>query len=235
MKRAVFLPVFVLLLAACSVPVDVPPSPTVLPPTLPPQPTQTLSSEFAPISKLTPDPAAQVTPTIPAGAAPADFCQDPRVLDLITSLGKAAADKDGKLLASLVSASQGMDVRFLRDGNTVNYDAEHAQFVFETTFQAEWGAAPGSGEPLMGSFQAVVLPSLQTVFKPDALLKCNQIQLGGATYAAEWTYEDLEYYSVHFPGTTANGNLDWQTWAVGMDFSSGKPAIAALVHYFWEP
>ncbi len=28
---------------------------------------------------------------------------------------------------------------------------------------------------------------------------------------------------------------DWQTWAVGMDTVTGKPTIAALIHYVWEP
>lgn len=233
MKRTLFRMIWcVLILAACAVPVDVPPSPTAQP--IVPQPTATLPVVSTPVSKLTPDPVL-ATAVVPSGPTPANFCEDARARDLIASLGKAAAEKDGTLLASLVSPSLGMDVQFLRNGNVVNYDAEHARFVFETTFQAEWGAAPGSGEPVTGSFQTIILPSLQTVFTPQAVLVCDQIKLGGASYNAEWPYEDLQYYSVHFPGTAPNGNLDWQTWLVGVDFGSPKPSIAALVHYFWEP
>ncbi len=240
MKRRLFLPVLIMLaLAGCSIPVDVPPSPTALP-TDTPQPTGIVAPTFTPISLLTQVATPTSTPNAvgtqvatPGAATP--FCDDPRVRELIASFGKAVADKDGKLLSSLVSPSEGMDVRFYRDGNVVNYDVEHALFVFETTFKADWGLSYGSGQSTLGSFQEIILPSLQIVFTPTAVLECNQLKLGGASYVPAWPYKELNYYSVHFPGTDAYGGLDWQTWAVGMDMSSGKPMLAAFVHYVWEP
>jgi hypothetical protein len=229
MKLKILLSIVVLLtLASCSVPVDVPPSPTALQPAMP-QPTLTAAVSVSPIPLLTQ--IATPLPTSVPGVV-TSFCDDPRVRELIASFGKAVSNKDGVLLSSLVSPATGMAVRFYRDGNVVNYDVEHATFVFETTFQADWGLSYGSGESTFGSFQDIILPSLQTVFKPTASLECNQFLVGGVTYEPVWPYPDLNYYSVFFPGT---GGLDWQTWAVGVDMSSGKPMLAAFVHYVWEP
>jgi hypothetical protein len=235
MNLKIFLPILIMLaLTSCSTPVDVAPPPTPLtaaPAT--PQSTLIAPATFTPIPALTQPPTA--TSTLPAPIVAPPFCDDPRGRELINSFSAAIASKDGPLLASLVSPSSGMDVRFYRDGNVVNYDVEHAKFVFETTFQADWGLSFGSGEPTLGSFQEIILPSLQQVFTSNAVIVCNQIKVGGATYQALWPYPGMNYYSVHFPGTEQNGGLDWQTWAVGMDNNAGIPYLAAFVHFEWEP
>lgn len=235
MKPKMFL-LIILILTSCAVPVDVPPPPTALP-SVTPQPALIAPATFTPIPLLTqvPTPTAILfVPAIPL-PLPLPFCDDSRARELINSFSKAVASKDGALLASLVSPTHGMDVRFFRDGNIVNYDAEHAKFVFETTFQADWGLSYGSGEPTFGSFQQIILPSLQKVFTSNAVLVCNQIKVGGATYQALWTYPGMDYYSVHFPGTDEFGGLDWQTWVMGMENVNGKFFVAALVHFVWEP
>jgi hypothetical protein len=230
MKR-LFLSLLILTLISCSAPVDAPPPPTALP-TDTPQLTLTLAPTITATSAPTQPPVLTQTP-IPTQSP--DFCTDIRGTELINSLSKAIATKDGALLASLVSPSHGMDVLYYRDGNVINYDVEHANFVFETTFQADWGLSFGSGEATKGSFQDIVLPTLEKVFTPNSLIVCSQIQTGGRTYVPQWPYSDIDYYSVYFPGTDEFGGLDWQTWAVGMDISLGKPYIAAMVHYVWEP
>jgi hypothetical protein len=128
-----------------------------------------------------------------------------------------------------------MDVLFYRDGRVINYDVEHARFVFETTYEADWGLSFGSGLPTKGAFKDVVLPSLKKVFTPSAEVVCNQIKTGGTTYVAEWPYPYMDFYSVHFAGTDEFGGLDWETWLVGMDSIAGKPFIAALMQFVWEP
>jgi hypothetical protein len=230
MKYKILLPLL-LTLTACSVPVDQVPPPTALF-TDTPQAVLASPAAFTSIPTLTQAPA-QTETAIPT--TPPAFCNDPRGRDLITSFTKAITTKDGALLASLVSPAQGMDVVYFRDGKVVNYDIEHAKFVFETTFQADWGLSFGSGEPTLGSFQEIVLPDLQLVFTPQAEIVCNQLKVGGATYIPEWPYPYLDYYSVHDAGTDEFGGLNWQTWGVGMDLVDGKPYIAALVHYVWEP
>jgi hypothetical protein len=231
MKKVTTLMLSCIMIAACSLPVDAPPPHTALP-SATTQPAGIPSQTFTPISALTqtPVPTQTSAPTI----APA-FCNDPRTRALITSFGAAVTTSNGELLASLVSPAQGMDVLFYRDGKVINYDVEHAKFVFETTYQADWGLSFGSGEPTIGAFKDIVLPSLKVVFTPNAELVCNQIKTGGATYQPEWPYPYMDFYSVHFPGTEEYGDLDWQTWAVGMDNVGGKPYVAALVHFVWEP
>ncbi|MCE9646595.1 MAG: hypothetical protein K8S20_11405 [Chloroflexi bacterium] len=230
--RSHILVLVVVTLTGCSVPVDQPPLPTALP-SATAQPALIVPATFTPISALTQPPTA--TLTLPAPAAPLSFCDDPHGRELIKSLGRAFSARDGALLASLVSPSNGVDVRYYRDGKLVNYDVEHVKFVFETTFQVDWGVSYGSGQPTLGSFQEIILPSLQKVFTADALIACKEIRTGGATYNPEWPYPGVDYYSVHFPGTDLYGGLDWQTWVVGMDGASDRPRLAALVHYEWEP
>jgi hypothetical protein len=222
---------FLWILAGCSIPVDAPPPPTALP-SATPQPANTAAPAVTTNSLLTQVPTSAPT-TSSAAALP--FCDAPPARDLIAALGRAIASRDGELLASLVSPSAGLDVRYFRDGRVINYDRQHARFVFESTFQADWGISPGSGEPLVGAFHEIVLPSLQIVFTPSASLQCNQIEIGGATYDAQWPYPGMNFFSVHFPGTEAYGQMDWQTWAVGMDVGSGKPLLATLAHFMWEP
>jgi hypothetical protein len=235
--KTFFLALTFFTLASCSPPVDVAPSLTALPiATI--QPTLAVPSTSPATSAVstTENPALTQSPAdMPTLAVPSAFCDDPRGRELINSLGKAVAAKDGPLLSSLVSPASGMDVRYYRDGNVVNYDVEHAKFVFETTYQADWGPSPGSGESTIGSFQEVILPSLQQVFTPNATVVCNQIKVGGATYQPIWPYPDMNYYSVHFPGTDQYGGMDWETWVVGVDSVDGEPHVAALVHYAWEP
>ncbi len=237
MNRLLF-SILILTLTACSVPVDQPPpptalvldtpqpalsTPTVLPATLPP-------SAPAPIA-LNEIPAYLTA--IPENFNP-EFCQDTRALQLLSDLQNAIQTRNGELLAALVDPASGVGVRYLRNGNVITY-FDNIKFIFETTYQADWGIAAGSGEAVKGSFQEVVLPSLEQVFASNPLISCNQLKVGGTTYTAEWPYTSMDYYSIHFPGTDEFGGLNWETWAVGMARQAGKPVLTALVHFMWEP
>jgi hypothetical protein len=224
----------VLILAACAIPVDVAPPPSPSPVDTPPPALVALPTVTpALVITQTTSPTQTQTAKTPSSTP---FCDDPRGRELIASFKKAITSNDGQLLASLVSPSRGMDVRFYRDrGATVNYDAAHAKFVFETTYKANWGLSAGSGQPTLGSFQQIILPSLQKVFTSSAVVVCDQIRVGGVTYQPVWPYPDTNYYSLYFPGTDTYGGMDWQTWLVGMDFVSGNPYLTALVHFEWEP
>ena len=191
--------------------------------------TQTGFPLTLPADAVTPLPG--VTAATPAGTS--SVCSDPQVTALIDSFKNAVLSSDGLLLSSLVSPTRGMDVAYFRDGTVITYTPEHAKFLFETTFEVDWGAEPGSGLPKKGSFHDVVVPELVKAFNQPYTLHCNELKHGGASYELEWPYQ--EFYSVYFPGTEANGNLDWHTWVIGIEYVNNKPYIYALMQFFWEP
>jgi hypothetical protein len=193
--------------------------------------TQTLLPLTLTPGVVTPIPALTLTPS--PGTNP-NICTDPQVTALIDSLKSAMLTSDGALLSSLVSPTRGMDVAYFRNGMVVNYDPDHAKFLFETTFEVDWGAEPGSGAEKTGSFHDVVVPALVKAFNQPYTLHCNELKHGGATYDVTWPYQG-DFYSVYFPGTEANGNMDWHTWVVGVEYVNGKPYIYALMQFFWEP
>ena len=77
-----------------------------------------------------------------------------------------------------------MDVANFRDGNVINYTPEQAKFLFETTFEVNWGTEPGSGAEKIGSFHDVIVPELVKAFNQPYTLHCNELKHGGATYEA---------------------------------------------------
>jgi hypothetical protein len=170
--------------------------------------------------------------TAPSGSS--TICTDPQVAALIDSFKRAILNGDGPLLSSLVSPSRGMDVARFRDGTVITYTPQHAKFLFETTFAVDWGTAPGSGATQRGPFHEVIVPELKKVFSQTYTLHCNELMHGGASYELGWPYQG-EYYSAYFPGTQANGNMDWYTWVMGIEYVGGKPFIYALMPFFWEP
>ena len=166
--------------------------------------------------------------------SPADFCADPQPQALINNFKSALQTSNGSLLASLVSPLHGMDVRLFRNGPVVNYDQQHAQLLFDLTDKIDWGAAP-SGLETKGSFNDVIVPALLKVFTKDYALDCDQVQVGGAAYKANWPYAGINFYSVYFAGTLNNNNLDWRTWLIGMEYVKGQPYLYAIMQFFWEP
>ena len=236
---------FAIVLTACgsSTPAAVTPTPLIfVTETLPVIVTNTTSpltvvppmAETPVTSPSTGDSTAVPGVTSAAPAPAANFCQGPQVTALIDSFKKAITTADGPLLASLVSPTNGMDVAFYHNGNVVNYDQEHAKFLFETTFEADWGAQPASGEQTIGSFHDVVVPELVKSFNQSYTLHCNELKYGGASYPVNFPYQK-DYYSIYYPGTDANGNMDWHTWVMGIEYANGKPYIYALTQFFWEP
>ena len=237
-----------LLLSACSLPKSNPallPTPTIifLPTFPPPSPTLPVPTVGLPtLSFITAIPTTGALPTVsissPSGGVTpvpsATFCADPLASAVISSLQTAIQTSDGKALAGLVSPAHGMEVRRYRDGRTVTYDQTHAKFLFVSTYQVKWGNAPGSGLPTVGAFHEVILPAWQKVLTTSFTLACNQLQVGGTTYKAEWLYPGVNFYSLYYPGTAANGNLDWQTLVIGMENVGGRYYIFPVMQFEWE-
>jgi hypothetical protein len=231
-----------LLVTGCTFPVYGKPLPT---PTLLIQPTLiSLPPTVIPTNQIatpsTPNPfptlAGNIITSIPVTqSVSTSFCADGKVTTLINNFKLALQTSNGALLASLVSPVHGMDARLYRSGRVVNYDREHAKFLFDSTYPVNWGSAPGSGLETSGAFHELVIPDLLGVFNKSYTLTCNQIQVGGTTYQAAWPYTGINFYSVFYPGSQGNGSLDWHTWLVGMDSENGNPYLYAIMQFQWEP
>ncbi len=245
---AVALALLCLVVAGCNLPGAAKPTATphpkatkVKPSPLPPTPTiaVAVATPLAAPTLLAGTQAVSVQPAAgqPVGTQlpPATFCADAQATALINNLKSALQSSNGPQLASLVSPANGMAARLYRNGTTVTYDQTHAKFLFETTYAVDWGAAPASGQHTVGAFHNTIVPALRDVFDKNYTLTCDQVQIGGASYQASWPYPGINYYSVYYPGTQANGNMDWHTWLVGIQYVGGKPYLYALVPYTWEP
>jgi hypothetical protein len=168
--------------------------------------------------------------------APASFCANTAVNNLITSLDTALTTNNGVALAGLVSPKHGMTVYLWRYGNSVTFDSEHARWVFESTYEHNWGEAPGSGLETVGPFHEEVLPFLQEVFNANYTLTCDSLGSAPQYGLDPWpvSYTNVNYYTVFKPGTTGV-DLDFRFFLVGVEFVQGQPYVFALIHVAWEP
>ena len=167
----------------------------------------------------------------------ATFCADARVKTLIENLASAVKAKNDDILATLIHSLHGLDARLWRYGTVANYTPEEASWVFESEYEVDWGAAPGSGEDTLETFSEALLPYLQEVFSTNYELHCNDT-LDLANFSLEpWPseYANVNFYTVYKPGTEQYGSLDWRAWTVGVEYVEGVPYLFSLIHYQWEP
>src|SRR6266496_2937720 len=178
---------------ACASPAQTLPTPTLL--VFPTATSALIANQTAlPLTQSPATPSTGDSTALPALASTtspvsSNICSDPQATALIDSLKKAVTTADGQLLASLISPSNGVDVAYFHNGTVINYDQTHARFLFETTYQANWGAEPGSGAEKTGSFHDVVVPALVKSFNQPYTLQCNELKHGGATYDVTWLYK----------------------------------------------
>ena len=218
-----------LILSGCNVGGSANPTPTPLAP---------VSFDFVstetpntmPVESLTPVFTPTATPIPPVAPT---VCTDPRVFELIDSLKVSMLTADGTLLSSLIIPN-GIEVRYFRNGAVITYTPYQAGFLFETTFDANWGSDPASGIEKLGSFHDVIVPKLVEIFNQPYTIHCNEVRHGGASYDVTWPYAK-DFYSIFFPGTEQNGFLDWHTWVTGIEYQNNEPYIYALMQFYWEP
>ena len=168
--------------------------------------------------------------------APVTFCADGRVSALLTNFANALKISNGGTLASLVSPAHGMTVYLWRYGIAHTFKQNDTRWVFESTFEHNWGAAPASGMDTVGAFHVAVLPKLQEVFNASYSLTCNSLgtatQYGSNPWPVE--YANINFYTVYKPGTPGV-DLDFRYWLVGVEYVQGQPFIFAVIHFAWEP
>ncbi|MDD5370261.1 MAG: hypothetical protein PHQ40_14355 [Anaerolineaceae bacterium] len=172
-----------------------------------------------------------------AFVSPLSFSTDNQVTQLIDAFTAALNQKDGKQLASLISPLHGLRLQYLRGGTIAIYDQAKASWVFDSSYQTNWGLHPGSGLPVKASFSQEVLPALLDVLNSkETKVTYENISTGGTTYDAAWPkeYANINFLSLYRPGP-ASQEQNWRTWLIGIEYSEGKPYLFALNQLIWEP
>jgi hypothetical protein len=168
------------------------------------------------------------------------FCDDERAGRLIGNFAQAVKEQNGEALARLVSPEHGLTIQHNWWNPAVTLDStETVQNLFFSTTDFDWGTAGGSGEPLVGSFRDIVLPMLRDVIDVDYSQHCNLLEsgtsAGGTTGQLTWPveYANLNFYAL-FRAAPAGEEMNWRTWAVGIEYVGGVPYLAVLIQYDWE-
>lgn len=164
---------------------------------------------------------------------PSAVC-DQKVLDLMGKFERALMNSDGVALQNLVSPLHGLDVWLYRSGHPINFDAEHARWVFESTFVHNWGAHPASGAEIKGAFHEVVVPDLQKVFGVAHTTTCNDLSVPGWSVTWPDEYANINVVKVLKPASP-NVDLDWRIWLVGVEYVAGVPYLFSMIQFIWVP
>lgn len=176
--------------------------------------------------------AFYLTPYIPSDV----FCTSLDLQTVINALEQAIRNRDGRRLAQWVSPVHGMTVWLWRSGNPIRFDAEHARWVFDSTYVHNWGMHPASGLETRGSFQEAVLPALEDAFLLSHEVRCNERTVPGLldSYVVPVQVQNYNFYKVLKPGSPGV-ELDWRVWLVMVEVLEGKPYLTGLIHFQWEP
>lgn len=172
-----------------------------------------------------------LTEYVPTGT----FCADSRVSTLLTNLGTALKNSDGAAFAALVSPKHGVDMRLANGDNPVNFSQTGVNSIFSSSSTYNWGAAPGSGQNVNGTFKDVMLPKLVEVYNSSYQLTCNDTSKVGSI-SGPWpnSYTSINFYSVYKPATPGV-DLDWRDFLVGIEYVNGQPYLFSLINFQWEP
>lgn len=165
-----------------------------------------------------------------------DFCQADEPVELVTSLQEAVAAREDSELMPLLSSQRGLRLRTSWWNPEVRLAEEGLQDLFSQGQGFEWGHEDGSGRPIEGSFQEVILPLLEQDLVGATDIACNEILHGNTAGLVQLPpeYEGINFYSVHRAPAPDDIGFDWGTWVVGIERWQGQYHIAFLVHYAYE-
>lgn len=172
--------------------------------------------------------------------SPDAFCSDSKVKQVVNLFVQAVSQADGESIAKLVSPAHGLTVRQAWWNTEVNFNIESVSSLFEDETVHNWGITAGGGEPIEGSFRQAILPGLLDVVSGEFKPVCNSldINLASGPTAGEviWPveYSNVNYMALYRAGAQTD-QLNWRTWALGIEIIEGQPYLAFLVQYRWEP
>ncbi len=166
------------------------------------------------------------------------FCADARVEALLDDFVTAIQARNGSALAELVSPTHGLTLRISWWNPEITFKGVPVlDNLFEDTAAHDWGIQDGSGMPIQGAFKDEALPWMDDVFNAAYTRQCNDLENGSGSSAGYilWPYEyhNINYVAL-FRAPAPGDELNWRTWAVGIQYHQGRPYIAYLVQYHWE-
>jgi hypothetical protein len=172
---------------------------------------------------------------------PAEVCADARLSPLLDQFIQAIRKRDGAQFSTVISPLHGLRLHLGQevDGVAILEPVELTS-LFNSDAEYDWGANPSSGESIIGTFTERVLPSLLDVVGTDPKRVCNTLQqglsYGSTSEQVGWPslYQSLNFVALYRPPSSSE-ELNWRTWAVGVDYVNGQPYIAVLVQYYWLP
>ena len=164
------------------------------------------------------------------------FCDDARVQDLVNQFIVAIQERDGDKLSSLISPKRGLIIRHDWWNPEVNIGFLSVPRLFLDPAQAAWGVNRDSEQSIDGTFREVILPQLDDVFLVGPELNCNALGAGSTAQDAIWPseYSNMNYVSFYRAAPEPGSQLNWRTWALGIEYLDGEPYVALLVQYRGE-
>jgi uncharacterized protein YraI len=161
------------------------------------------------------------------------FCNDPASRQLLDTF--VAEMSNPTTLSQSINADRGLRVHLSWWNPEVWITNAELTNAFTSPATADWGVADGTGDPLVGTFNQMVLPKIERDLTTATQIGCNEILHGGTAGYVKLPdeYAGINYYSLHRPPTAGN-ELDWGTWVIGIEKWDGAYFVSFMVHYQWE-
>ncbi|MEN6394035.1 MAG: SH3 domain-containing protein [Anaerolineaceae bacterium] len=167
------------------------------------------------------------------------FCSDKKATALVGEFMGAVQVRDGQKLAQLVSPRRGLIIRHEWWNPEVHFQGSLVlENIFTDSTVFDWGINNGSGQTIQASFKDEILPLIDDV-QGGSVQVCNSLEQGlasgGSTGFIRWPgeYANINYIAIYRPAVEGD-ELNWRTWAIGIEDVNGNPTIAILVQYHWE-
>ena len=164
------------------------------------------------------------------------FCEDGRIPELANQFIVAVKERDGGKISQLVSPKRGLIIRHDWWNPEVNVSFSSVPGLFLDPTPTNWGVNRDSELEIDGTFREVILPQLEDVFSIAPELHCNEIGAGSTGQDAIWPseYSNMNYISFYRAAPEPGSQLNWRTWALGIEYLNGQPYLALLVQYRGE-
>lgn len=171
--------------------------------------------------------------------ASTQFCADRKISALLSQFMGAIQARDGAQIAQLINPRRGLIIRHEWWNPDVGFKGQDIlENLFTDATGQDWGVQDGSGLPISGAFKDEILPKLDDM-QTGSVLSCNSLDQGlasgGSVGYIQWPFEftNINYMAL-YRAAAEGDELNWRTWAIGVEYVSGTPYITILIQYHWE-